>query len=101
MARLDVYPMPGKGGHIFILDVQAELLSHLQTRAVVPLMKLTDAPMPIRELNPVFDIDGKPHVMVTQAIASIPAKELRDSVTSLDRHHDEVTRALDILLLGF
>ena len=101
MARLDVYPMPGKRGHMYVLDVQAELLSHLSTRAVVPLMKLADGPMPIRELNPVFEIEGNPHVMVTQAIASIPVKELRDSVTSFDRHHDEVARALDILLLGF
>jgi toxin CcdB len=108
MARLDVYPMPGKSGpmsdnsgHIYILDVQAELLSQLHTRAVVPLLPLADAPASIKELDPVFEIDGEPHVMVTQPIASIPAKELRGTVASLGRHHDEVTRALDILLLGF
>ena len=39
--------------------------------------------------------------MLTQAIASIPAKELRRAVASLDGRHDEITRALDILLLGF
>jgi len=30
-----------------------------------------------------------------------PAKELRRPVASLDARHDEITRALDILLLGF
>lgn len=101
MARLDVHPMPGKGGHGYVLDVQAALLDHLATRAVVPLVPLAGAPTPIKELNPVFDIDGEPHVMLTQAIASIPAKELRRAVASLDGRHDEITRALDILLLGF
>ena len=37
MARHDVHPMPGKG-HGYVLDVQAELLLHLGTRVVVPLL---------------------------------------------------------------
>ena len=37
MARLDVHPMPGKGDG-YLLDVQAELLAHLVTRVVVPLL---------------------------------------------------------------
>jgi hypothetical protein len=51
-----------------------------------------DAPTPIGELSPVVGIDGEPHVMVTQAIAGIPAKELRCKIAS---------RAPDIQLLGF
>jgi toxin CcdB len=101
MARLDVHPMPGKGGRGYVLDVQAGLLDHLATRAVVPLVAMANAPTPIKDLNPVFEIDGVPHVMLTQAIASIPAIELRRAVASLDSHHNEITRALDILLLGF
>lgn len=101
MARLDVYPMPGKDGRGYVVDVQARLLDHLATRAVVPLVPQAAAPPPIRDLNPVFDIDDEPHVLLTQAIASIPARELRRAVTSLEREHDKVTRALDILLVGF
>lgn len=101
MARLDVYLMPGKSGHGYVVDVQARLLDHLVTRAVVPLVPQAAAPPPIRDINPVFDIAGEPHVLLTQAIASIPARELRRSVASLEREHDQVTRALDILLVGF
>lgn len=101
MARLDVYPMPGNGVQGYILDVQADLLNQLNTRTVVPLIPQDHTPQPIRELNPVFNINGKPHVMLTQAIASIPAKELRHAIMSLDMRHDQITRALDILLLGF
>ncbi len=101
MARLDVYPMPGKGRDGCVVDVQAELLSHLATRTVVPLLPEDTAPKPISELNPVFEILGERYVMVTQAIASIPGRELNGAVTSLTNQHDHITRALDILLLGF
>jgi toxin CcdB len=100
MARHDVHPMPGKGEG-YVVDVQADLLAHLVTRTVVPLLPEDVAPKPIHELNPVFDIHGKRHVLVTQAIASIPGRELKRAVASLTEHHDRITRALDILLVGF
>ena len=37
MACLDVHPMPGKGEG-YMIDVQVELLAHLSTRVVVPLL---------------------------------------------------------------
>lgn len=101
MSRLDVHPMPGKGRGGYILDVQADLLSHLATRTVVPLLREDTAPKPISELNPIFEIHGERHVMVTQAIASIPGRELKRAVASLAEQHDRVIRALDTLLLGF
>ncbi len=100
MARHDVHPMPGKGDG-YVVDVQADLLSGLATRTVVPLLPESAAPKPIRDLNPVFVILGKPYVLVTQAIASIPGQELKGAVASLTEHHDRITRALDILLVGF
>ncbi len=39
--------------------------------------------------------------MVTQTIATIPTRELGQAVVSLGTDHDKVTRALDILLLGY
>ncbi len=101
MARLDVHPMPGRNRDGYLLDVQADLLSHLSTRTVVPLLPEAMAPKPISELNPVFEIRGTLQVMVTQAIASIPGRELRRAVASLTQQHDRITRALDVLLLGF
>jgi toxin CcdB len=101
MARFDVYPTPGRDGRGYVLEVQADLLNHLRTRAVVPLLPRANAPPPIRDLNPVFEIGGEPHVMLTQAIASVPIKEFREAVTSLKDCRDDITRALDILLIGF
>jgi toxin CcdB len=100
MPRLDVHPMPGEGAG-YVVDVQADLLSHLSTRTVVPLLPEGVAPKPISELNPTFEIRGKRHVLLPQAIASIPGRQLKRAVISLHEHHDRIARALDILLVGF
>lgn len=101
MARLDVHPMPGKRLAGYIVDVQADLLDHLVTRTVLPLLPEKSAPKPISDLNPVFEIGGTRHVLVTQAIASIPKHELKRAVASLAEHHDRIVRALDTLLVGY
>lgn len=75
MARFDVYSRPGTDGSGYVLDVQADLLSDLSTRVVAPLLAPGIAPKPARNLNPTFEIEGKPHVLLTQFLASVPARE--------------------------
>lgn len=101
MPHLDVYPMPRRTTRGYLLDVQADLLSQLSTRTVVPLVPQAGHPPPIKELNPVFAINGEPHIMLTQAIATVPIRELKGKIASLSAHHREITRALDILLVGY
>jgi len=101
MARLDVYALPGAPGMGYVVDIQTELLVDLRTRVVVPLMPIGATSPPVRELNPVFEFGGGPHVFVSQALASVPARELRSCVGSLRDEHDVITRALDILLIGY
>ncbi len=101
MSRFDVYPTPGTGRTGYVLNVQTDFLEALGTRVVVPLRTAEQAPMPARGLNPIFDIDGRPHLMLTQFIAAVPARDLRRSVLSLATKRDEITRALDLLLAGF
>jgi toxin CcdB len=100
MARFDVHPMPG-GRPGYVLDVQADLLSELATRVVVPRLPAEMAPKPFSDLNPVFEVDGTRLVMMTQAIASIPRRELSQHICSLAAERDSITRALDVLLIGF
>jgi len=99
MARLDVYPNPDGEG--WLTDVQADLLSHLNTRVVVPLLPESIGPAPAQTLNPRFKIRGETVVMATQFMAAVPASILRDPVASLRAHHDEITAALDFLMQGF
>ncbi|HEX8401253.1 MAG TPA: CcdB family protein [Allosphingosinicella sp.] len=98
MARFDVYP--GARGKGYLLDCQADLLSHLETRAVVPLLPAHGLPSATR-LNPVFDIEGSRFVMSTQLIFAIPRERLGASVASLVDQHAEIMNAIDMLTSGF
>lgn len=99
MAKYDVYPSPGGLG--FVVDVQTDLLDGLATRVVVPLLPAGSAPIPAKLLNPVFEIGGDPHVMVTQFLSAVPVQPLRAPVFNLGERADEITRALDMLFQGF
>lgn len=61
MPKYDVFSNPSGDG--FLLDVQSDLLSDLNTRVVVPLLPVTSAPKPATRLNPTFDINGERVVM--------------------------------------
>ncbi|PZU58580.1 MAG: plasmid maintenance protein CcdB [Sphingobium sp.] len=99
MAKFDVYRL-GDGG-LHLLDCQADLLDVLNTRLVVPLMPVEDAPVPAARLNPVFVIAGGEYVMVTQFAASISVSELTQRVVSLAEHDIAIGNALDMLISGF
>lgn len=100
MARFDVYARPN-GAAGYVLDVQADVLSGLNTRIVVPLLRVADAPIPAKRLNPVFEIGTEPYVMATQFMAAIPRALLRNPVTTLDDRDSEIMAALDLVLVGF
>ena len=67
----------------------------------MPLLPEDTGPPPIGELNPTFEIKGKRHVLVPQSLAAVPVRELKRPVMSLVEHRDSITRALDMLLVGF
>jgi len=96
VAQFDVHRL-GSG---FVLDCQSDLLNQIDSRFVVPLIPVADAPKVAQRLNPVFDIDGKDHVMLTQAAAAIARRELGSIVTSLPDHSFEITGAIDVLVSG-
>lgn len=99
MARFGVYKNPDGEG--WLLDVQADLLSHLNSRVVVPLLPLNCAPKPIETLNPVFDIEGVSASLVTQYMAAVPVQMLKHKLLTLESHRNEITAALDLLFQGF
>ena len=99
MARFDVYRMATAQG--FLLDVQTDLLSGLSTRVVVPLLPLTNAPLPAQRLNPVFDIENLEVLMATQFLAAVPESELKEVIGNLEGFQNEISVALDMLFSGF
>lgn len=99
MARFDIFE--NEGGSGYLLDIQSDILSGLNTRVVVPLLPKSSAPSPAQRLNPVFSIEGQALVMATQFMAAVPAGELRPCVGNLAEHQDDISAALDMLFLGF
>ncbi len=100
MPCFDFYRRPVRKAS-YVLDVQADLLSDLQTRTVVPLFPQAQWQPVMARLNPIIDIDGAPHVMITQSIATVPRRELGTALGSLAQYRDEIRFALDLLLVGF
>lgn len=99
MARYNVYPNPDGEG--FLLDVQAEIHSLLNTRIVVPLLPLRVAPTPARTLNPLFELNGEAHSMVTQYMAAVPVSMLKGRIASVEDRRAEIVAAIDLLMQGF
>lgn len=98
MAQFDVHANASGAG--FLLDCQADLLSSLNTRLVVPLLPAEEAPTPGGRLNPSFDVQGKPYVMVTQYAGAVELRELGSIVASLADRDREIVGALDVLITG-
>lgn len=96
MAQFDVHRLSKDR---LAIDCQADLLDYLASRLVVPLVPL-DKAMPARRLNPVFNIRGHDYVMLTEAAAAVPLRELGEVVASLADRSFEITGALDVLISG-
>jgi len=99
MARYDVYPNPDGAG--YLLDVQADLLDTLNTRVVVPLMPVKQAPKPAKGLNPIFVFHGDEYVMVTQLLAAVLRSLLKIPIANLSDDFADITNALDMTFQGF
>lgn len=97
MAQFDVHQLP-KGR--LAIDCQSDLLSHLDSRFVVPLVPKVNAPRPGRRFNPIFEIGGVEHVMLTQFSGAVDRRQLGKVVTSLADRSFEITDALDVLISG-
>ena len=100
MARFDVYANPDAADRNIIpymLDVQNDFLGILETRVVVPLYASQRFNARVRNLNPEFEVAGKPVVMDTASIGAVPIGELRRPVANLAGAQLDIQDALDTL----
>jgi toxin CcdB len=98
MSQFDVHRL--KSGATLVVDCQSELLEHLSTRMVVPLISREQAPVQVASLNPLVSIDGQEFVMATQLAAAVLQRDLGNVVASLRDHSFEIVGALDVLFSG-
>jgi toxin CcdB len=84
----------------YLLDIQANLLSDLQTRVVVPLIRARSFGRKAARLHPEFTIDGQHVVMATHLMAAVSRQTLGSAVASLGEQRDIVLNAIDVLWSG-
>jgi len=84
----------------FLLDVQSDLLSSLETRVVVPLYQM-EAAQPIVRLTPVLGFQGQAYLAMVPELAGVSRRELGLPVGELSSSRPEVLAAIDLLLTGF
>lgn len=101
MPQFDIYRNPRRGPFPLLLDVQADLLTRLATRVVVPLARLKAYGLkPITRLNPTIRLGRVEYVAVFQELAAVPASALGERCGSLASRRAELIGALDLLFTG-
>ena len=104
MARYDVYTHPDatlRKTTPFLLDVQNNYIQAEATRVMLPMRERSTINNPLRDLNPVFEIEGKTVLLDTTSIAAFPAALLKKPVARLASQAGIITSALDTLLGGY
>ena len=84
----------------YLLDVQADLLSDLKTRVVIPLIRIDAFGRRADRLHPRFDVNGETVAMATHLIAAIRRLELGTPIASLGDQRDVIIAAIDVLWSG-
>lgn len=88
-------------GGALVVNCQSDLLDHLPTRLVVPLIPIEDAPTPAERLNPIFRIADCDFMLAPQYAASVETGDLAGADFSLASDYLRVTVAIDFLVGGY
>lgn len=104
MAQYDVFvnPQPASRDTVpFVVDVQNSLIDQLPTRLVMPLSRVGagESRMPV-SLCPLVEIEGEPLSLMAHLAAAVPARMLRNPVSSIGHRAGEVRAALDAVVSG-
>jgi toxin CcdB len=105
MAQLDIHinsDTRTKARTPLLLNVQADLLSELATRMVVPLRPGgTQEPWVISRLHPVITVGGDRYVAVVSEMAGVPTTILGERIGHARDQRTEILAAIDLLITGF
>lgn len=100
MAQFDVHPTRYSGAPL-VVDLQNDLLSHLDTRVVIPLVPSSPSHH-IKRLHPFIAIDGVVYDLMTAQLSSVLVADLQPPIMSLaSMHRQTIMDAVDFLMSGF
>ncbi len=101
MAQFDVYinnSPKSKDLFPYFLDIQNDILKHIDTRVIIPLSSLN---LQNKSLNPSFKIDNKNLILASTEITNIHKSILGNKVCSLENKKAEIISSIDFLITGF
>jgi toxin CcdB len=105
MAQFTVYTNENQNSkklYPFLLDVQHSLLDELDTRLVIPMVKLNNYKQKlIKEINVQVKINGIEYVLLIQQLTAIHKEKIGKAVTSITAKRQEVINGIDFVLSGF
>jgi len=84
----------------YLVELQANMLSALDTRLVAPLVPAAEFGPVATRMNPEFRIGNRKFVMDTALMAGVPCKLLGEKVVSLADRSADILGAVDFLLSG-
>jgi len=101
VSRFDIYQLQGIGNP-HVVDVQSDLLKHLNTVVTVPLIKKTRAiDIEMVQLKPKINFQDKEWIFVTTDMGAIPRTSIKKTVGNISNQQDDIIRAIDFLFSGF
>lgn len=91
-----------KQAYPYFIDVQAEMLAHLNTRLVMPLTQKADSNSQVKVLTPVITIEQVDYVVLATMITTTDVKNMKDENAVMDASHirDQLVAAIDMMILG-
>ncbi|MEI6388776.1 MAG: CcdB family protein [Spirochaetota bacterium] len=86
----------------FLLDVQSDLLSDLETRMVIPLASHSNPKYKsISQLTPLIEVKGKKYLALTPLMAGISKRVLGPEAADASKLRHDLIGAVDLLITGF
>lgn len=86
---------------VLVLVIQSDLLDHLPTRVVIPLVSDNKIDAAFRTLMPVVMASDVPVRLFPQQIATVMASSLVSYIGSAAHLRDDIIRACDMLITGY
>ncbi|MDH5432752.1 MAG: CcdB family protein [Gammaproteobacteria bacterium] len=85
----------------YLIDVQNDLLSDLNSRLVIPLSKYTSInDLTVEKLCPIIEIKDEKYVLLTNQMATVPVSILKNEICQLENYRYEIVNAIDFLITG-
>lgn len=91
-----------KNNYPFLLNIQSDLLSHIDTRLVIPLAPIGNFNNQlIKNVNMIIRIQSEDYIVLTQQMAAIPIGMIGDEIMVCEEQRHEILRCIDFLVTGY